>query len=135
MFYRAVMSDPARFILILYDPIVADACLAFGPIYRRARYVHHARDEGPAEVLRNWPEQDVRLICVSTGGRVLARPTMRCTPIRYISACVRRRILLPCRHRGHPRVWADLNPGPGRPFFALPPLWHTRAAAGAILHD
>jgi hypothetical protein len=78
---------------------------------------------------------DVRLICVSTGGRVLAQPTMRCTPIRYISACVRRRILLPCRYRGHPRVWADLDPGPGRPFFALPPLWHTRAAAGAILHD
>src|SRR6202142_2472366 len=36
LFYRAVMSDPARFIPILYDPTVADACLAFGHIYRRA---------------------------------------------------------------------------------------------------
>src|ERR1700730_18319319 len=29
LFYHAVMSDPARFIPILYDPTVADACLAF----------------------------------------------------------------------------------------------------------
>jgi malate dehydrogenase (oxaloacetate-decarboxylating)(NADP+) len=30
LFYRVVMSDPARFIPILYDPTVADACLTFG---------------------------------------------------------------------------------------------------------
>ena len=35
LFYRTVMSDPARFIPILYDPTVADACLTFGHIYRR----------------------------------------------------------------------------------------------------
>jgi hypothetical protein len=45
LFYRTVMSDPARFIPILYDPTVAEACLTFGHIYRRARRVHHARDE------------------------------------------------------------------------------------------
>jgi len=60
LFYRAVMSDPARFIPILYDPTVADACLAFGHIYRRARGVYITREmKGRiAEVLRNWPEQD-----------------------------------------------------------------------------
>ena len=31
LFYRTVMSDPSRFIPILYDPTVADACLAFSP--------------------------------------------------------------------------------------------------------
>ena len=73
LFYRAVMSDPARFIPILYDPTVADACLAFGHIYRRARGLYITREmKGRiAEVLRNWPEQDVRFICVSTGGRIL----------------------------------------------------------------
>jgi malate dehydrogenase (oxaloacetate-decarboxylating)(NADP+) len=73
LFYRAVMSDPARFIPILYDPTVADACLAFGHIYRRARGMYISRDmKGRiAEVLRNWPERDVRFICVSTGGRIL----------------------------------------------------------------
>jgi malate dehydrogenase (oxaloacetate-decarboxylating)(NADP+) len=73
MFYRAVMSDPARFIPILYDPTVADACLAFGHIFRRARGMYITRDmKGRmAAVLRNWPERDVRFICVSTGGRIL----------------------------------------------------------------
>src|SRR5262245_48255203 len=36
LFYRTLMSDPARFVPIVYDPTVADACLAFGHIYRRA---------------------------------------------------------------------------------------------------
>jgi malate dehydrogenase (oxaloacetate-decarboxylating)(NADP+) len=73
LFYRTVMSDPARFLPILYDPTVADACLAFGHIFRRARGMYLTREmKGRmAEVLRNWPERDVRFICVSTGGRIL----------------------------------------------------------------
>jgi malate dehydrogenase (oxaloacetate-decarboxylating)(NADP+) len=73
LFYRTVMSDPARFMPIVYDPTVADACLAFGHIYRRARGMYITRDmKGRiAEVLHNWPDQDVRFICVSTGGRIL----------------------------------------------------------------
>jgi malate dehydrogenase (oxaloacetate-decarboxylating)(NADP+) len=73
LFYRTVMSDPARFMPIVYDPTVADACLAFGHIYRRARGMYITRDmKGRiAEVLRNWPERDIRFICVSTGGRIL----------------------------------------------------------------
>jgi malate dehydrogenase (oxaloacetate-decarboxylating)(NADP+) len=73
LFYHTVMSDPARFIPILYDPTVADACEAFGHIYRRPRGMYITREmKGRiAEVLRNWPEPDVRFICVSTGGRIL----------------------------------------------------------------
>jgi malate dehydrogenase (oxaloacetate-decarboxylating)(NADP+) len=73
LFFRTVMSDPARFVPILYDPTVAEACLTFGHIYRRARGMSVTRQmKGRmAEVLRNWPERDVRFICVSTGGRIL----------------------------------------------------------------
>ena len=73
LFYRTVMSDPARFIPILYDPTVADACLTFGQIYRRPRgmYVTREMKGRIAKVLRNWPRRDVRFICVSTGGRIL----------------------------------------------------------------
>src|SRR5215813_13850418 len=73
LFYRTVMSDPARFVPILYDPTVAEACLTFGHIFRRARGMYLTREmKGRiAEVLRNWPARDVRFICVSTGGRIL----------------------------------------------------------------
>jgi malate dehydrogenase (oxaloacetate-decarboxylating)(NADP+) len=73
LFYHTIMSDPARFLPILYDPTVAEACLAFGHIYRSPRGMYITRDmKGRmAQVLRNWPESDVRFICVSTGGRIL----------------------------------------------------------------
>ncbi|RQO68120.1 NAD-dependent malic enzyme [Aquitalea sp. FJL05] len=73
VFYKTVMSDPKRFIPVLYDPTVADACETFGNNYRRARgmYITRYMKGRIAEVLRNWPEKDVRFICVSTGGRIL----------------------------------------------------------------
>ena len=73
VFYKTIMSDPKRFIPVLYDPTVADACETFGNNYRRARgmYITRYMKGRMAEVLRNWPEKDVRFICVSTGGRIL----------------------------------------------------------------
>jgi malate dehydrogenase (oxaloacetate-decarboxylating)(NADP+) len=73
LFYRVVMSDPARFLPIVYDPTVGEACLKFGHIYRRSRgmYVSYDMKGKVAAVLRNWPQRDVRFICVSTGGRIL----------------------------------------------------------------
>jgi malate dehydrogenase (oxaloacetate-decarboxylating)(NADP+) len=73
LFYRTLMSDPVRFVPIVYDPTVADACLTFGHIYRRARgmYITREMKGSIAEVLRNWPGRDVRFVCVSTGGRIL----------------------------------------------------------------
>src|ERR1700740_1363137 len=44
LFYRTLMSDPARFVPIVYDPTVADACLAFGHIYRRACGMYITRE-------------------------------------------------------------------------------------------
>lgn len=43
VFYKTVMSDPKRFIPILYDPTVADACEAFGNLYRRPRGMYITR--------------------------------------------------------------------------------------------
>ena len=37
LFYRTVMSDPARFLPIVYDPTIGEACLKFGHIYRNTR--------------------------------------------------------------------------------------------------
>jgi malate dehydrogenase (oxaloacetate-decarboxylating)(NADP+) len=73
LFYRTVMSDPARFLPIVYDPTIGEACLKFGHIYRRTRgmYLSITRKGHVKEVLRNWPVQDVRVICVTDGGRIL----------------------------------------------------------------
>ena len=73
LFYRTLMSDPARFLPIVYDPTIAEACLKFGHIYSRARgmYLSITRKGHVKEVLRNWPVQDVRVICVTDGGRIL----------------------------------------------------------------
>src|SRR3984893_6210662 len=73
LFYRTLMSDPARFLPIVYDPTIAEACLKFGHIYRRARgmYLSITRKGHVKELLRNWPVKDVRVICVTDGGRIL----------------------------------------------------------------
>jgi malate dehydrogenase (oxaloacetate-decarboxylating)(NADP+) len=73
LFYRTVMSDPARFLPIVYDPTIGEACLKFGHIYRQTRgmYLSMSRRGKVKEVLRNWPQKDVRFICVTDGGRIL----------------------------------------------------------------
>jgi malate dehydrogenase (oxaloacetate-decarboxylating)(NADP+) len=73
LFYRTVMSDPARFLPIVYDPTIGEACLKFGHIYRQARgmYLSITRRGKVKEILKNWPQKDVRFICVTDGGRIL----------------------------------------------------------------
>ena len=73
LFYRTVMSDPAYFLPIVYDPTIGEACLKFGHIYRQARgmYLSMPRRGKVKEILRNWPQKDVRFICVTDGGRIL----------------------------------------------------------------
>jgi malate dehydrogenase (oxaloacetate-decarboxylating)(NADP+) len=73
LFYRTVMSDPAYFLPIVYDPTIGEACLKFGHIYRQTRgmYLSMTRRGKVKEILRNWPQKDVRFICVTDGGRIL----------------------------------------------------------------
>jgi malate dehydrogenase (oxaloacetate-decarboxylating)(NADP+) len=73
LFYRTLMSDPARFLEIVYDPTIAEACLKFDHIFRRPRgmYLSITRKGHVKEVLRNWPVKDVRFICVTNAGRIL----------------------------------------------------------------
>jgi malate dehydrogenase (oxaloacetate-decarboxylating)(NADP+) len=73
LFYYVVMSDPAHFLPILYDPTVGEACLKFGHIYRRPRgmYISMNQKGRVREVLKNWHEKDVRVVCATSGGRIL----------------------------------------------------------------
>lgn len=73
LFYKTIMSDPARFLPIVYDPTIGEACLKFGHIFRQPRglYLSIERRGHVREVLRNWPVKDIRFICVTDGGRIL----------------------------------------------------------------
>jgi malate dehydrogenase (oxaloacetate-decarboxylating)(NADP+) len=73
LFYYTLMSDPARFLEIVYDPTIGEACLKFDHILRRPHgmYLSITRKGHVKEVLRNWPVKDVRFICVTDAGRIL----------------------------------------------------------------
>ncbi len=73
LFYNVVMSNPAYYLPILYDPTIAEACLKFSHIYRRPKGMYISmKDRGHIqERLANWPDKNVRVICATSGGRIL----------------------------------------------------------------
>ena len=73
LFFRVLMSDPVRFMPLVYTPTVGEACQQFGHILRRPRglYLSITRRGRFREILRNWPERDVRIIVVTDGERIL----------------------------------------------------------------
>ncbi|BCA53779.1 NAD-dependent malic enzyme [Nitrospira sp. KM1] len=73
LYYKTLMSDPAHFMPLVYTPTVGEACQKFGHILRRPRglYLSIKRRGRIKEVLRNWPEKDVRFTVVTDGERIL----------------------------------------------------------------
>lgn len=73
LFYQLLMSDPAQYMPLVYTPTVGEACQKFGHIMRRPKglYVSLKRRGKIKDVLRNWPEKDVRFIVVTDGERIL----------------------------------------------------------------
>ncbi len=73
LYYRLLLENLEEMTPIVYTPTVGQACQEYGNIYRRARGMYiasHMRGKID-KCIRNWPEDNIDVIVVTDGSRIL----------------------------------------------------------------
>jgi malate dehydrogenase (oxaloacetate-decarboxylating)(NADP+) len=73
LYYRVLLTHLRELTPIVYTPTVGKACSHFGHIYRRARGMYFSAAEVLCfeQMVRNWPEEEVDIVVVTDGSRIL----------------------------------------------------------------
>ncbi len=73
LFFRTVISEPAKYLPLVYTPTVGEACQRLGHIARRPRglFISIKNKNKIESLLKNWPVKDIRFVVVTDGQRIL----------------------------------------------------------------
>ena len=73
LYYHIITRFIDEMMPFIYTPTVGLACQQFGQIFRRSHgmYISEREQGSVAQILRNWPRKDIRVIVVTDGERIL----------------------------------------------------------------
>ncbi len=73
LFYRTLIDNIDEILPLVYTPTVGQACKEFSHIFRQTKGLYITpEDKGQiGKVLKNWQEEDVRIVVVTDGQRIL----------------------------------------------------------------